>query len=199
RTVGRLFGAGGSLAGTTVAAMAGPSAERQSPDVVPADLVRRIRAAAVDVEDVFSQYLSEPHQSHSPVMEWARVVADAHRLWFGAATASVAPRLVSGRLPPSGRSLVEQAGAVLEEDYRRVDLWLTEGSSLKLDPLPRLVYGDTAPRGAGGEGDRATLRLLEIETWIDELAAGPDELGPLVTQLGESEKAAAMVPAATAG
>ncbi len=173
RGVGSLFESGGVAAAATLEALVRLRAAFETePDGRPA-FVHEVQAAAFDVEDVFSQYLAEPHQSDAPVMDWAGVIASAHRLWFGAAVCALVPPLSPECRPSTAiTESVHLAAGTLEEDYRRIGTTLDQGAPLELDPIPGLVLPEGHVRGSTEE----MLTLLEAQTWLDEMSAGFDGL-----------------------
>lgn len=178
RVVADLFVVGSEFARATALGLVGAAPEpMDDEDSSVTDYPARVHLAAGDVEDVFSQYLSEPHQSDAPVMAWAYVIASAHRLWFGAAVAAFV-RPISPECPASGllTDAVDTSTGVADEDYRRVARKLLSGSPLSLEPIPRPeVPADTLSVDQ-------TLTLMEVGAWLEELASG---LEVLRRRLGE--------------
>ncbi len=183
RELGKLFAVGGTFARTTVTGLVrvGPGTDGD-PTIEPG-LVLHLQIAAFNVEDVFSQYLSEPHQSNAPVMGWAAVVDAAHRLWFGAAVASLVPRLPADeRLTPAMADDIERAAGAVEGNYRQIAAALIDGSPLSFQSVPEMaVSTHVAQRNVS-----QTLTFLEAETWMGELVTDAEALGPVLTGLGVS-------------
>ncbi len=135
RVVGRLFSAGSGYAQATVSRVIGAPADLAPHD--DTDMRRwrnQVCGAAVDAEDVFSQYLSEPHQSDAPVMAWSSLVATAHQLWFGSSVVELVPTAagaaknmpdICGDLLASSAALTGSyrtlAGALVGEDRLQVE------------------------------------------------------------------------------
>lgn len=187
RAVGQLLLLGSSFARATIASVvgAGPPPEVAGGSPSRSNFPTRLHVAASDVEDVFSQYLAEPHQSDQPVLEWARVIAAAHRMWFGAAVASLVPPLAPECRPSAEVAAPVLASAsVVEEDYRRVAGSLQGDEPLALEPVPR---PDVPGTGLPAE---EVLTLLEVGTWLDELAAGLGVLEASLSRLGVGVPAA---------
>lgn len=185
RVVGRLFTAGGGYARATVVHVLGRT---DGGDGRPGDDGRRawqdrVGIAAVDAEDVFSQYLAEPHQSDAPVMAWAALIATAHQLWFGSGVVALVPVATDAarRMPDLCDRVMASADA-LAEGYRGL------GDGLAGSGSP-IVGGETPPATPiGGEIDRsvpdATLTVLELEAWMAELARDLDHTGPALEAVG---------------
>ncbi len=180
RVVGRLFSAGGGYAQATVSrVMGGPN------DGVPAgdtDMARwrdQVCIAAVDAEDVFSQYLSEPHQSDSPVMAWSALVASAHQLWFGSSLVELVPRATGApsTMPEVCEGLVASSAAVARTCGSLAGALADQGH-LRVEES-RVVEGPFDPSLPG-----ATMTLLELGAWLAELAAELDRTHPALRDLG---------------
>jgi uncharacterized membrane protein YccC len=183
RVVGRLFSTGGSYAQSTVARVLGTSGDGAERGDAGVRLWRdQVWVAAVDTEDVFSQYLSEPHQSDAPVMAWASLIATAHQLWFGSSVVALVPEAADAavRMPEVCDGLLLSAAA-LARNYRDLaDALEGEGrSAMKREALR-----------VGGPIDRtvpeASMTLLELEAWLAELSVEIERTGPALDELGFS-------------
>ena len=179
RVVASLFTVASGFARSTVTTSIGiGSTSTDAADSTEREIHDRVHLAAVDVEDVFSQYLSEPHQSDAPVMAWASVIAAAHRLWFGAAIAS----LITPISRPSPEladfaSRVDDLSRSVDAGYRNIARCLDDGSRLEPQPTPR--FEDRIDPSAPDE----SLTLLEFEVWLEELVQSLEGLRPTVTAL----------------
>jgi uncharacterized membrane protein YccC len=176
--VAELFVVASAFARATVLGLVGadplPGSDE---DASGGDFPARIYVAASDVEDVFSQYLGEPHQSDAPVMIWAYVVGAAHRLWFGAAVArfvpSIAPECAASAMASEA---VRESTGVADVDYRQVAASLVDASLPSIVPIPPIEVP------ADSLSVEETLTLMEVETWLGELAGS---LEVLALKLGE--------------
>lgn len=180
--VGRLFVVGGGYAEATLRRLLGqPVEDHRSVDrgPMPRD---DLGAAAVDAEDVFSQYLAEPHQSDAPVMAWAALIATAHRLWFGSSLVALVPEASgAARDMPEACDRLLSRMAELVGGYRDLARELAgEGG--------RVVLGAPGPDGAAitRPSPDATMTLLELEAWLAELALDLEGTGPPLDELGLS-------------
>ncbi len=180
RVVGRLFLAGGGYAQATVSHVV----DRPSVGVHPedVDMARRrdqVCIAAVDAEDVFSQYLSEPHQSDAPVMAWSSLIASAHQLWFGSSVVGLVPKATgAARKMPEVCDELLASSAAMARTYRSLADALMGQERLEVDEPPAIdgTIDRSSPDG--------TMTLLELEAWLAELAAEMDRTRPALHELG---------------
>jgi uncharacterized membrane protein YccC len=179
--VGRLFAAGGEYVEGRVRQLIGPGTGTSD----LAGLGYRVGVAAVDAEDVFSQYLSEPHQSDVPVVAWSELIAAAHQVWFGASVASVVPVAAGAatRTPELAHSLTRSA-AELARAYRRLAAVVAGGGPLAVGSL-EMAQGPIDPSDPEG-----ALTLLELEAWLDGLNGDIGHLRPALAALRGDEAAA---------
>ena len=92
RILARLYVSGSDYAKATVETMVATVSSTTRPSQIDVEAFRsRAEADAVDAEDVFSQFLSEPHQSDAPVLAWSELMASAHQLWFGTTLVGLFP------------------------------------------------------------------------------------------------------------
>ncbi len=179
-TVGRLYSAGSRYAEATVGRLVGGVPGPGGPE--PTDAARwhhQVCVAAVDTEDVFSQYLAEPHQSDAPVMAWAAVIATGHQLWFGSSLVALARAGtgVAGATPDACGELVS-ASASLGNRYRSVADTLSGRGPSTAVTVP--AVGDAIDPSRPG----ATLAVLELGAWLVELGTDLDAVRPALGQLG---------------
>ncbi|MGO8871071.1 MAG: FUSC family protein [Acidimicrobiales bacterium] len=163
--VGRLFVSGSEYVEARVRRMVGPvSGQTEQAGGDLASFRSRVAVAAVDAEDVFSQYLAEPHQSDAPVVAWSQLMAAAHQLWFGASVVSVVPvpTGAGARMPEVAGRLIESAEG-LTRAHRRLAVAIVGEGSFADEPL-ELVEGPIDRSEPG-----AALTLLELEAWLDGL------------------------------
>ncbi len=181
RFVGRLFSAGGMYAQATVGRVLGTASNGLEPGDIGLTLWRdQVYVAAVDTEDVFSQYLSEPHQSDAPVMAWASLIATAHQLWFGSSVVALVPEAADAavRMPEVCDGLLITSAA-LARNYRVLgDALVGQGRAEMATETPKV----------GGPIDRtvpeATMTLLELEAWLAELSVEIERTRPALEELG---------------
>ncbi|MGH9079755.1 MAG: FUSC family protein, partial [Acidimicrobiales bacterium] len=195
RVVGRLFSTGGGYAQATVVRVLGlspgsPGPGSAGPGTAGVKWWRdQVFVAAVDAEDVFSQYLSEPHQSDAPVLAWASLMATAHQLWFGSSVVGLVPEATGAaiRMPEVCDRLLSSSAA-LAQDYRRL-----AGSLGGQDR-----WEMTEPLTVGGSIDRslpdATITLLQLEAWLAELSVEIARTHPALDELGFGTGAVPAVP-----
>jgi uncharacterized membrane protein YccC len=179
RVLGRLFVSGSEYVRATTAELVGPVRARDARSLSPEEARRAVTAAATEAEDVFSQYLAEPHQADAPVGAWSALMASAHQLWFGAAVVGSIP-LATG----AGISMPELCGQILDtadnvgQRNRRLAARLEGSSGLPVQSAP---VGDS-------HLDRSTplnvLILLELEAWLGDLEREVTRLDGLVVRLG---------------
>jgi uncharacterized membrane protein YccC len=195
RVSGRLIEAGGTYATATIGHLVeGDGDAGAAPEVGAQPLDGQVGVAAVEAEDVFSQYLGEPHQSNAPVMAWASVMAAAHQLWFGVSVVVLTPVATGARSTmPELRREILASSARLEMTCRSVAAALVDQGRLSVErPVPFT-----------GTIDRSTpipsLTMLELEAWLGELADQIAALGPSIEVLsprGRPRSKVAPVPVA---
>ncbi len=179
--VGRLFTVGGDYAQATVSRILGRSPAGGRPDDAgTARWNTEVGVAVVDAEDVFSQYLSEPHQSDAPVMAWASLIATAHQLWFGASLVALVPDTFgAARSTPEVRSRLLSSTAAVADGYRTLGAQLAGRGGWN---------GIVEPGPVRGAIDRsnpdATMTRLELEAWLAELALDLERAEPVLGELG---------------
>jgi hypothetical protein len=195
RVSGRLIVAGSAYATTTIGHLVEGDADAAGGmDLGTQALDGPVGLAAVEAEDVFSQYLAEPHQSNAPVLAWSSVMATAHQLWFGASVAGLIPVAAGARSTmPDLRREILASSSRLEATCRNVAAALVDEGPLSVEP----------PVPFTGTIDRATpvpsLTMLELEAWLDELAHDVAALGPPIEELspgGRTRPETAAVPVA---
>jgi hypothetical protein len=195
RVSGRLIVAGSLYAASTIGLLVdGDGDAGIGTDLGAQPLYEQVGLAAVDAEDVFSQYLSEPHQANAPVLAWSSVMDTAHQLWFGASVAVLIPVAAGARSTmPELRREILASTVRLEATCRSVATALVDAGPLTVEPPVPFV----------GTIDRATpvpsLTMLELEAWLGELANEISALGPSVAELtprGRPRPEATTVPAA---
>ncbi len=179
--VGRLFTAGGGYTRVTVSRVLGLIADGdRADDAGTARWRDQACVAAVDTEDVFSQYLSEPHQADAPVMAWASLIATAHQLWFGASLVALVPGAAgaASSMPEVCSDLASWAAA-LEGAYRGLgdELAGRGGRTEVVEPPPARSSIDRSTPDA-------TMTLLELEAWLAELGVDLEHAKPAVGELG---------------
>ncbi len=179
RIVSSLFLVASGFARSTVMEVAGIApASSEAGHSNGRDIHVQVHLAAVDVEDVLSQYLSEPHQSDAPVMAWANVIAAAHQLWFGAAIASLIPSI---RHPCPGLAgftrAVDDSSRSVDAGYRNVAQRLVDGLPLEWETMPSFD-GRIDPSAPD-----ASLTLMEFEVWLEELSDSIERLRPMLAVL----------------
>jgi hypothetical protein len=179
RVSGQLIMAGGRYATTTVGHLVeGDGDAGTGSEVGTQPLDGQVGVAAVEAEDVFSQYLAEPHQSNAPVMAWSSVMATAHQLWFGASVVGLTAVATGARSNmPELRREILASSARLEVTCRSVAAALVDQGRLSVErPVPFT-----------GTIDRSTpvpsLTMLELEAWLAELADQIATLGPAIEEL----------------
>lgn len=195
RVSGRLIVAGGAYATTIIGYLVeGDGEAGTAPDVGALPLHEQVGLAAVDAEDVFSQYLAEPHQSNAPVLAWSSVMATAHQLWFGASVVVLTPVATGARSTmPELRQEILASSARLEATCRSVAAALVDEGRLSVErPVPFT-----------GTIDRSTpvpsLTMLELEAWLGESADEIATLEPSIEELsprGRPREEATAVPVA---
>jgi uncharacterized membrane protein YccC len=189
RVVGQLFSFGGRYAQATVSRVLGRAPDSTAPggsgpvDAGSEEVLTLWRdqmcVAAVDAEDVFSQYLSEPHQSDAPVMAWASLMATAHQLWFGSSVVALVPEATGAatKMPEVCDGLL-LSSALLASNYRGIADALAGQDRLEM----------RAPLTVGGPVDRslpdATMTLLQLEAWLAELSVEIERTNPALEVLG---------------
>jgi uncharacterized membrane protein YccC len=143
-----------------------------------AELRGKVEASSVDSEDVFSQYLAEPHQSDAPVMAWSELIATAHQLWFGTLAVGLLP-VTAG----SGSGMSDlldghlHSASQLDQVYQSVAASLVKGQSMAFE-LPERVDAAIDP-----EEPRTAMMLLELGAWIAELSIEVDRIRPSLEAL----------------
>jgi uncharacterized membrane protein YccC len=188
RVVGRLFSTGGGYARSTVGRVLGTSGHEAGPEEAGVSVWRdQVYIAAVDAEDVFSQYLSEPHQSDAPVMAWASLIATAHQLWFGSSVVALVPEAADAavRMPEVSEDLLLSADS-LARNYRHLAEALNgQGGAEVMESLQ-----------VGGQIDRtvpdSTMTLLELEAWLAELSLEIERTSSALDELGFSSATRSM-------
>ncbi len=178
RVVGRLFVTGDAYARSTVERLVGgvPDASVQS-DPVPAEILS-VQLAALEAEDVFSQYLSEPHQSDAPIMAWSALMASAHQLWFGACMVGLVPTHPDlGEEMPAMTSGVLEAAGSLSRAHASLARAVADGTPLRTEPI-HTVIGPVDPAHPD-----AALSVFELETWLAEQNAEVERVRPCLDLL----------------
>jgi uncharacterized membrane protein YccC len=189
RVVADLILKGSRLAHATVDSIVGPTADH--PDLDAADLGqlrREASIAATDAEDVFSQFLAEPHPTDVPLIAWSSLMASAHQIWFGASVVATAP-FGSNRgseLPELAREVLDAADAV-----HRTHASL---AAVLVDAGPLLITPVEQPEGPVGRRAPTTgLKLRELDAWLRELTVDVEELRPALVELGRPASPGATV------
>lgn len=179
RVVAELYIEGSTYARATVENLV----EELSPKLAehrvdPSGLRRRVEIASLDAEDVFSQYLAEPHQSDAPVIAWSSLIASAHQLWYGTLVVGLLPVPAGSatRMPELCRGLLSSA-ARLDRVHRALAAALVSGGEVEVE-MPERVVGPVDP-----EFPRTAMTLLELEAWMAELTLEVERVGPALRQL----------------
>jgi len=179
RVVARLFVQAAAFVRATAFTVIAPPPSPPEASAVSSPFPVALGLAALDVEDVFSQYLSEPHQSDAPVMDWASLVGAAHRLWFGAAVAALIPPIAPDCTPSQADlRTVSQNVDALEDDYQRVACCLLEGAPLDLVPVPPF---EITREGMAAED---ILTFMEVGSWLAQLSSGLEDVRRTLLRLG---------------
>lgn len=141
------------------------------------------QVTAVTTEDVFSQWLSEPHRRETPVTAWSSLMASAHRVWFGAVIietlrigAGAGPDHVEAVALDAGAGAVhagheELAGAIEDLGRRRSGTGAEIPAEEPGHPGVPVFPAPEDPAGDGG-GIRLTptqLGVLEVQAWLREM------------------------------
>ncbi len=190
----RLLSAGADFAESTVRVLVGPAPGHPAPDTDARDETsRRVAARALDVEDAFSQYLSEPHQRDAPVIAWSALVASAHQLWFGTSVVALVPVMAGpGGTAPGWSAHLDACAERVAGAYWNMARSLLGDHALVVDPpLPW-----TRTQGI----DPVTeLRGLELEVWLEGLAGTAAHLRPELAELTDQRTGFAASVGSSAG
>ena len=188
RILARLYVSSSEYARSTVVAMVAMMSDTAGPSELEVDGLRgRAEAEAVDAEDVFSQFLAEPHQSDAPVLAWSQLMASAHQLWFGATIVGLFPVEAGSAtgMPELCRGLVESASR-LNQTHHSLAAALLDQGGLRVDHLP--TVGGPIDRSQ----PRSAMTLLELNAWMGELSLEVDRVRPALQELGRGGSAPAI-------